>query len=77
MKYHVIRDVLQTHGSQTFEVEASSFEEARDKVIDGKGEIVSEEIEVQELSMSCMVENKESNEWVEINSSGKRVQNRH
>jgi len=53
--YIVIRDVLRVHGSQTFCIEAESYEEAAALVCAGKGEFDYEEIEVQELSDHCEV----------------------
>jgi len=70
MKYHVIREVLLATGTQTFEVEADSFEEAKEKVENGNGNIVEEEIEVQHLGDGSLVQNTETHESVEFNSRG-------
>ena len=53
--YFVIRKVIKAHGTQTFTVDAESYEEAVRKVLKGEGRFDDEFIEVNELSTSCEV----------------------
>lgn len=46
MKYQWIAEVTNANGSQVWEVEANSPEEARDKIKSGEGDIIEEEINV-------------------------------
>lgn len=48
-KYHIDVDIKNANGTQCWEVEAESPEEALRKYNDGDGEVVHEEIEVTEL----------------------------
>ncbi|MBT4091416.1 MAG: DUF1381 domain-containing protein [Deltaproteobacteria bacterium] len=50
MKYNVEREVTAARGWQTFQVEADSLEEAKEKFLNGEAVIVAEEIEVLSLS---------------------------
>lgn len=53
--FFVTRDVTSVSGTQTFVVEADSYEDAARKVKEGKGELDSEEIEVTGLAKPCAV----------------------
>lgn len=55
-KFMINREVIETHGYQTFEVEAESAAEAHLKFIDGEGEFVSEEVEVTRLGAALQCE---------------------
>lgn len=48
-KYQIIVPITEAVGNQTYEVEASSPEEALEKIKKGGGQFVEEEIEVQGL----------------------------
>ncbi len=54
-RYLMTVDITEAVGTQTFAVEAESAEEARAAVTSGKGEIVSEEVEVQGLAWHTAV----------------------
>jgi hypothetical protein len=73
--YVVIRDVLRVHGSQTFCVEAESYEEAAALVYAGKGELDYEEIEVQELSDHCDVSLPDDRKSTRIDGRKARIHN--
>ena len=49
MKYQLMRDVRHWEGSQTFEVQADTLDEAGQKFIKGEGDIVEHDVEVTAL----------------------------
>ena len=54
MKYLIFVDVHIVEGTQCFEVEAKNEKEAKDKLMSGEGDFVSEELEVKELDWNSM-----------------------
>lgn len=50
MKFRCVREIVSAEGSQEFEVEAKSIEEAKEKFKSGGGELVSSDCEVMDLS---------------------------
>lgn len=55
-KYRVTTPVLEARGNQVWEVEASSKEEASQKVMAGEGEFLTEEIEVMHIGEPVLIE---------------------
>lgn len=69
--YIVTRKVVQVHGHQTFTVEAESYEEAAKIVMNGRGTLYDEHIEVVDLSDSCHVHLPDDRNLTFVDCDGK------